>query len=137
MTQQALFSGGQSTAKQPPNTFDLYAMFLGETQGAPSGWRVGTLSTLDSDAPPGFAKVHGAVHPVNRDGYGTWDKRDRSTERTYFVKMSDVDDFRKAKATAEGVCYECWGQGSVCTGFSAATGKKYKPCPVCGGSTNP
>lgn len=114
---------------------DLYSLYLRETHGLPDGWRWWEGSSSTDEVPEGFVRFRGAVAPLNeRTGEPNWRKKDKETERTFFVKRDDFEAWSKARAERLNECLKCRGTGVYVYGWHRDHGRLSKTCPQCNGS---
>jgi hypothetical protein len=108
--------------------YDLCNQYLRQTFKLPEGWRAYEWSCAPEDAPQGHTRYVGAVCPNKADGHANWKKKDKATIRTVFMVQADFTRWQTEEAARLGVCPECWGTGTLWSGWSADTGHKTKPC---------
>jgi hypothetical protein len=119
--------------KGRPDRFNPYMV---AKLGCPEGWRCVVLDCSPEVAPAGYAKIEGAVCPADPEGGVNWRKRTKGTERTFFVKFSDLDRFNDEVAAAQGKCWKCWGTGKE-TASVGVRGYTYRICSKCKGTGKP
>lgn len=62
-----------------------------------------------------------------RKGKKTWDGKGTRT----VVTRAEIEAEKQLYASVTGHCPECYGEGQISVGWSAAEGTKYKPCSHC------
>jgi len=101
-------------------------------------WRAFKFETHDT-----YYSLTGAVctekyKSGKRKGKPNWSKRDKSTEATYTVSMSDYESWVKAWEKLTGLCSRCIGEGKTVNKISKQPDgtflSEYKDCPKCNGS---
>lgn len=110
-----------------------------ELLGMPPEWDAYEFEAIGRTADQREAKlirVVGAVAPPKTrgkyKGLTNWYKRDLATEKTAYFTPTEHEEWTRQWEQKTGKCSECMGRGEKIVGWSAASGKRYKPCDKCG-----
>lgn len=133
----ALFEPSVAKSDAERGKPDTRMMYIHEVLGELPQWWWHQLDCAPESVPDGYVKVKGAVAPLKRDGFRSWRKRDKTTERIHFIRIADVERWESERAESLGICVECWGTKEVWIGWGKYTGHRYKTCPKCKGTGKP
>lgn len=130
----------QAAASPPAGAPDFWNLIAVEKFGCPPGWQWLELKAIGDDLPREkcISMVRGAVcreafKSGPRKGKRNIAKRDRSTERTFYVTFGDFDAFCLEWERREGRCHSCGGAGRMPWRVSVTTGVEYEVCRRCKG----
>ncbi len=112
----------------------LAEIYLREKHNLPENWQIFSFKVLDDKV----EELTGAVAPLYikgpKKGRVNWAKKDRTTEKTFYVILSEFRAWAMQWEEKTGTCVECMGRGEVATGWSKDDGTKHKECPRCKGT---
>lgn len=103
-----------------------------EKAAMPPEWQVFRMRCLPPGADAEIIEVTGAIAPKKRSGYLNWKKRDKSTERTVYLTLTDHEQWVRDWECETGLCGECRGSKQEWAGWSKTDGHRYRPCGRCG-----
>jgi hypothetical protein len=113
---------------------DFYQLHAREKYGLPETWFVYKWECFPKETRTEtlYIEVTGMVAPMKKrkPSERDWRNGDKSTRKTCVLPCKEHDEWIKQWEQKTGKCAHCT-DGQKWTGWSAAEGGRYKPCPHC------
>ena len=119
-------------------TMNLLTEHARELVAMPPEWDAYEWEVIGRESASTEAKLYRVVGAVAQlktrgkyKGHPNWDKLDRDTVKTAYFTPAEHEAWVLEWERKTGLCAECTGSGQRSVGWSAAGGKRYKPCSKC------